>query len=340
MPKYTISRTEADVAKHWKGFTDYVALETATGGPDPHLKFLGHLIDEDDVDDRERLWRILCYVGCYNTAGAQVVWQRFPHAGGPPTIKFVSEHWTGIPLRKERRPVRSREKLTQYFTAAHGWVERYHDRVRSMSYDELWDALDDDLFGVGRYIGMRFLEALRLHYGAEGRMYDLRPRGGWGSKLTVTYLYPEFDEQLNRSPENSRNNATANAIGREIKDALEDDYGIALDWYTLETLLCNYRQALGKGKYPGAPHDSELEYAQKAVDYWNDGFDLAPMLRARAAMFPHRCLGELNGWHGQRKELYGTRDLYGFFWSDLVYSYHHTVDIANPVRWSDVGGGA
>lgn len=335
--RHTISKTAGDVQFHWAQFCEYIRCETGVGGPDPHLKFLGKLIDYDDVDYAERLWRIGCYAALYNTSGAQVLWTNWPWekvaAGHGPTLAQVRQYWKGLPMRKERRPVRSPEKLHAHLESMSAWLAKNEPIVRSASYEELWKLVDEDLYGVGRYIGMRFLEALRLHAGAEARMPDIRPRGGWGSRLTVSFFYPEHDAALNGN-DSKANLELANALGFEIQDRLEDE-GIVLDQYTVETLLCNYRQAITKGKYPGAPHDTDLEYLAKAKAFWGDRFDVAPTYRARAEMFPHRALGELSGWSGSRKELGETFGRYGYWWSDLKYDYLSTIDLERPERWPD-----
>ena len=67
--------------------------------------------------------------------------------------------------------------------------------------------------------------------------------------------------------------------------------------FQLQVLLCEYREALNSGYYPGASLDEELMYMAKA-----SSFDLNPILESRRALFSHEYLGEISGWSGIRKE--------------------------------------
>ncbi len=330
----TISRDASEADNYWTDFVEYAKLETGTGGPDPHMKFLGGMLA--DADPLEKLWRVGCYTAVYNTAGAQVLWEHFPwkkvalaDTGGVP-LAWIQQNWAGLPLRRERRPVRSAAKLHRHLDSLVLWLKLMEPVLYEYTYEELWAALDE-LYGVGRYMGMRFLEALRLHCGIPARMPDIRPRGGWGSRLTVSFFYPEYDAELNGN-DSMRNVSLANELGRHVKDRLGKD-GVDVDLYTTETLLCNYRQALTRGKYPGAPHDSELGYIAAAQRFWGAEYSPARAYEARAARFSPLVLGEQRGWAGPRPELGDTKAAHGYWWSDLVYDYTSTRDLAHPVRW-------
>lgn len=67
--------------------------------------------------------------------------------------------------------------------------------------------------------------------------------------------------------------------------------------------ICSFRNLFKGTRYGGFHHDRELEvlrkYEKDLPEYkylWNECYEI------RAAIFPHRFLGELNGWGGIRKE--------------------------------------
>jgi hypothetical protein len=74
-------------------------------------------------------------------------------------------------------------------------------------------------------------------------------------------------------------------------------------------------------------------YKEKAEPHWKYE---STFYDVRKAKFPHEALGELWGWYEVRKDLGAVLYDHGYMWSDLLYSYMDTEDLAHPVRWEDV----
>ncbi len=116
------------------------------------------------------------------------------------------------------------------------------------------------------------------------------------------------------------------------KKDLEAELSDTVDWYTMEVVLCEYKQAWDGGQYPGRAHDSELGHISKVEAQWPD----VPFrsLEIRSNMFPHLALGELNGWEGRRDGLGGCPSQHGYMWTDTLYEWTPEMDLSDPEKRS------
>ena len=70
--------------------------------------------------------------------------------------------------------------------------------------------------------------------------------------------------------------------------------------------LCSFRNLFKGARYAGYHHDRQLEQILHYKNIYSDDITkqiITDLLKIRSKLFPHRILGELNGWNGIRKQL-------------------------------------
>lgn len=328
MPKRVIKGTPEF---HRWAFPEFIRHELSVGGPDPHMKIVKWICDHSDWSPLEKAWFVGCYVGPYNVPAAEVIFYRFDD----PTDLYDIEEWlklwwSKLPVRRERRPVRAPHKMAKHLRSYCAWLNNgaLESLENARSFEESFSIVSQ-VYGNGRYATMKLYQALSMVVGVPKFPFvDIVPKGAWSPRLTLSWLYPEEAEALNGS-DAARNLEIANVKARTTKEWLRYEQGIYLDWFNLEVMLCDYKQAYDGKQYPGRAHDSELEHGIKV----SEGFS-TPSLKlwqAREELFPYETLGELSGWTSRRKELGEVMTKHKYVWSDLAYDYNKTTDLAFPV---------
>lgn len=338
------SQPPADLHKHppewhFDKFVEFTKFKQQIGEPSPHLAIVGHFIKDMD-DEWDQLWLLGLYAATYCLPSAQVIWEQYPFQevaeGDPGELRlWIENNWKGIVTRTERRCVRSPEKMAQCLNSYAAWVQDDYPKLPTKgkfsreNYDLVWESVSKIKY-FGRYINIRFVEGLRRYFDVPARLYDIRSIGGWSPKRALCYLYQKYTPKL----------LLDNAEGNELTDELAMDLLRRVqkrlpkvDEYVLAAMLCEYKAAFENYKqYPGWTIDQEPLLYDKVYDYWGQDTDRSALWKARKALFPKEVLGELNGWNGTRWELTETLRDYGYNWSDLVYDYSKTKDVAHPVR--------
>ena len=131
--------------------------------------------------------------------------------------------------------------------------------------------------GNGRYATIKTYEALQ-RVGVVGPPFpDIRPHGGWSPREMLAKLHPDVEAALNGG-----NTAVlcqlANDRAEISKNDLEAELSDTVDWYTMEVVLCEYKQAWDGGQYPGRAHDSELGHISKVkhiYGFWLISLDMS-----------------------------------------------------------------
>ncbi len=332
--KYDPSRTPEF---HWPAFADFCRYETLACGPDPHMALVGQLIK--DCDLAERVWRVGCYLAVFNAPTAELIWQSWDlksvtRDDGAALHSWLKEHWKGLHLRRERRPVKAPHKLIEHMLSYARWADDGFSRALVVKdYASLYDVVSEIRY-VGRYATIKLSETLRRYCDVGPAIDDMRPRGGKHPRIGLAYLFPQYEAQLlgNDSPANCY---LTNSLGVETQSILSEKYGVVLDHFHVEALLCDYKQSFHGRQYPGRSQDSELNHLAKVQAYWGEQFE-SEMLKARREIFPHWALGEIQGWDGVRDELTTILRDHGYTWSDSLYSYAATTDFREPVRKYEV----
>lgn len=299
-------------------FLDFARYEVLCGGPDPHLKLAVHLAQDTPCP----AWFIGLYTIPYNIPSAEVLFHHLPE---PTTISELQaeELWSSIVVRKERRVNGfGPKKLAETINAYHDWIL---DRSNQPFKD--FDEFRSSLKNYGRYFGMKLYEALRRAGEIDVPMFtDIQPKDGKLSRKGLTLIFPEHDYKAKDQFACLEANELANELVEMCNES--EMFAETIDWFTIEVLLCEYRQAVRGGQYPGRAHDSELDH-YRTVSAKNPEVQFR-MLEARRQLFPHWALGELQGWEG-RRPLGTVMNQYGYVWSDKIYSYLRTTDFSQPV---------
>ncbi len=335
--------------QHWRWFTEFAEYELATGGPDPHAKYVGILAQP--CDWKERVWRGGLYSAVYTAPTAEAIWRAWPYqrvaeSSQGALLEWLTTHWAGLPLRRERRAVRTPEKLARCLWSYHQWMEYqlvpYVENLHPdpyKAYESMWGFADKALYGFGRYALTKLLDFYEQYCDVPIRMGDIRPVGGWSPRLTLALLFPQahLDARSN-SPGNIADADLWALIGQE---RLRDE-GLELDWFRYEVMLCEYRQSVERERqYPGRSIDSELKYLQAVEHYWDayagsiDWSYRSDIWQVRQNIHPVECLGEYNGWDGPRDDLGGFLNASERTWSDQLWDYN--AYRAGPVKEKEGG---
>lgn len=331
---------------HIDAYAEYSRRFLAVGGPDPHVRIIAEAARR--APDVNALWLAGCYISVYTIGGAAALLHHLPTVDAvlsdtDAVERLVGEHRRGFPMRRERRAVWNPRKLSESLVSYAHWADANRRRLRSMTYDELWESARESLRYFGRYATMKLLGTLRWMDLVSADQYDIRPHGAWSPRATLALMLPDHEELLKRDTSSRRDVLSqVNGLALLVKLQTEQRLNRELPWFQYETLLCNYRQALGpKGKPVGGSHDNELKYWRRAQGYWHGTnlTDTLPFFAIRDDVFPRRCLQEhadcRDRWDGPRKDLQGVYDRYGYWWSDLEYDYCATANLEEPVSWDN-----
>lgn len=328
--------------EHRHFFGEFIRWETAVGGPDPHLATLGGMAQDESWE--ERVWRCGLYASGYNVPTAEVIWQHWPfermrdEAERAGLHAWIAQHWPdGFGLRRERRAVRNVPKFTRCLDSIFDWTASIVDetpdwwtQVGPEAYEAAWKSTGT-IYGLGRYVQLKLVEALHRYADGAFAQTDIRARGGTSPREGLALLYPQHRGWLLGEREDADNVRRTEDLAKTVAHAVETRYfqqNVRVDYFTLQVVLCEYKKTWQGKQYPGRTHDTELRYWRAMQRYW--GHD-SKMLDARAKVFNPASLGEVQGWWGAREALEETLPLYRYTWSDLVHDYSATRDVSQPV---------
>lgn len=286
-------------------------------------------------DPLEKLWFAGCYALTYNWPTAERIFLEWRPAdfNTADFLMWTEDNWAGIFLRKERKAV-----LRKPFFAES--ASSYLEFARWLLQQDSWpvgylDALEmftSKCRYMGRYIGIRWMEVMRRAFDTGWEMPDVRSDGGEHPRKALALMYPEDADALLGGNSKQEIRIADLAADRCLLD-LRVEFGLTLGYYDLQSLLCEYKQSvLGKKQYPGKSIDTEMDYFRKVYGYWGEEkADESTFYQVRAECFPDFSRGEQSGWAGVRKELGAALVNHGLTWSDAVYDYAATTDLASPV---------
>jgi|SRR5580700_1218087 hypothetical protein len=316
-------------------FTDFCRKQAALNNISPHLIMVGESCRQLSLSEEETVWRGGLYAATYNYPAAEVLWQNW---AAPSVVlrskslqSWLKENWLGVPLRRERKCVRTPAKLARCLQSFAAWMRG--DGLKRLygngvGYDDAWEIFQE-VYGMGRYITIRFLEFLHRYADLRPVMYNSMPREGQHSRKGLALLYPEYKTVLLGSNSWGDCKESDKLACRELARLREA--GVYYSHYQLATMLCEFKQALlGGHLYPGKAIDSEMKYQRKVLDYW--GKRRKSQFMHVRTVFPKETRGEVQGWTEERKPLLTVLRDYGYNWSDQDYDYAKTRDFSNPVR--------
>jgi hypothetical protein len=308
-----------------------VREEKALGGPDPHLATLGPMLRHCGLE--ERVWRCLLYASGYNIPLAEAIWHRWPYElalrNRDELVTWVGANWPRFTLRRERRAVRTPEKFSRMLLSMLDWTLQRDtlDMVRWGTDFELAWRSTSQIYGLGRYVQQKLIEALVRHAKAEFAQDDIRPKDGHSPREGLALLFPYSEATLTRGGNSPEILAVVEDVADRVKLYL-DNSKTPVSYFELQVILCEYKKSWQGKQYPGRTHDTELRYWRDARQKWGD-FGEA-MLEARAEVFPKEILGEENGWWRQREELEQALPIFRYTWSDLRFDYWAST-VENPM---------
>ena len=236
-------------------------------------------------------------------------------------LAWTIEHWNALPIGSTRRTNRmGPHKLITTLSGYARWLESGGpSRINSSSFDGAFKQLLGSIPNHGRYTSIKLYEILRRIGADLPAMDDIRPKGGRTPRRALNMIYGHdhhHDTPLLL--------AEANALADELRGV------VPTTWFNVEMLLCNFSKAVKGSYYPGLGLDHELANVNRVrAIFCPDAGSL--ILEQRARLFPRACLGELSGWSGRRDELEKCLSIHGYFWSDLLYDYGATTDLARPI---------
>lgn len=319
---------------HMQFLADFTRYERAVGGPDPHMRIVCEGLIDPAWSPEERAWMVGCYLGPYNVPSGEVIKHYWPTASAALNNAagfrdWISKEWRKLSLRRERRAIRTPIKFADHMLDYASWcMERAAAVTAETDAERVWKELIG-IKGNGRYATIKTYEALHRCNVVTPPFPDIRPHGGWSPREMLARLHPDVADALNGGNTAALCNL-ANERAEVSKRDLERTLAETVDWYTMEVVLCEYKQAWDGGQYPGRAHDSELGHVSKVTPHWPE-VDFRT-LAVRKDLFPHFALGELNGWDGRREGLGGCPSEYGYMWTDTLYVYSPEINLANPSR--------
>jgi hypothetical protein len=322
---------------HLLRMAEFVKGAELAGKTDPHLTMAVASMDAIS-DPLEKLWFAGCYALTYNWPTAERIFLEWRPAdfNQADFLMWSDENWNGILLRKERKAVFRKpffaESAASYLAFARWMVNQ---DSWPTGYDEATEMFTSRCRYMGRYIAARWVEIMRRAFDTGWVMDGPRSSGAQHPRKALALMYPKYSIALlgKDTPEEVR--ISDRVFDQCILD-LRLEYGLEVDYYTLHSLLCEYKQAvIGRKQYPGKSLDSEVGYFDKVYEYWGpDKKQESTFYPIRTERFPHQSLCEYNGWTGVREPLMGMLRDHDITWSDGVYNYDATTDFANPVIWN------
>jgi hypothetical protein len=285
---------------NWQLFSDFVRAELSAGGPDPQIALIVDLAEGNT--DQEKVWLAGCYCAVHCIPSAYLTWrhwrpdQAYFNSDGMKT--WLEVNWKALPVRPEMKSHRMLEKRTRCLKDFAQFALEWSPSRAAMSYDELWKLSQNNVKYYGRYMAIKYLEFLRRLVAPHLEMPDMRAKGAWSPRKALQLLFPE----ANHNPyDNSyRSVKDADWMVDQVVTRFSEE-GITVNKFQLQVLLCEFKEALAGGFYPGGTHDEELDYMAISAK----GFDpylFGPIYHSRRRLFSEELLGEVGGWNGIRKE--------------------------------------
>ena len=311
----------------------FAERDDITGGPDTHMSMAAHRASDDD--QAAALWTLGTYVSVYTVAGGYQIEKAWPlqavSYGTQEALEdWLRGHWQGIPIRRERRAVRTPKKLSRMLTDYAEWIKLsasdllHIDVTPKQRYVMIWESLTAQVWGLGRYSLLKLCESMIRADIVKMEMPDIRPIGGDSPRTMLHALFPDAPITGNGTDSIRRVNYWVQAL----RNRARKDFGFEFSMYTAEVYLCEFLQCMKRNQYPGRALDSEMTHAMAAEAYWGPWPAFWEM---RKELFPHWALGELNGWQGRRKELGDCLLVSRYMWSDARYDYKAMTDVSEPV---------
>lgn len=305
-------------------FLEFARLKLAADGSDAYI--MGAVVLALESDDPH--W----YAGCFTTPYAPPTqevlvrhWTRHDLLEREDLVlEWTIDHWSSLPISGARRTNRmGPHKLVRTLAGWARWLDSGGiQKLDSHNFDTAFKQLTAGAPNHGRYTGLKLYETLRRIGADIPTVGDIRPRGGRVPRRSLREIFGH-----DHRSDDAATAAEANALADRLRNE------IPTSWFNAEMLLCNFRKAMAGGFYPGYATDKELERAHQVAIAFGDDM-ISSTLRVRRLLYPPTYLGEVGGWSGTRMELGRALPDHGYFWSDGLFDYAKTTDLARPAERS------
>jgi len=287
------------VNDYWPLFEKFCRAEMATGGPDPQIATILKITEEDDM--MSRVWMAGCYGSHHCVSSAAAVykaWNPYQVIAQPGVFRiWLKKHWDYLPVRPEMRSHRMLEKRHKCLTDFAVFSQNYKEWYSMTNFEHLWNHSINSVKYFGRYMAIKFMEIGHRGGWFIPEMPDMRARGAWSPKRALGLLYPDVPSLSNREDSTEIGYRIMENHATKAIDKLAEA-GIKVNYFSLQVMLCEFREALDGTYYPGASLDEELAF----IRLTEERFDMQAVKIARRKLFKPEHLGEVSGWPGLRKE--------------------------------------
>lgn len=266
-------------------FADFVQLANLCckcGDYDPFHLLLREV--EKDLSREDALWFSCLFIAHYNPGSA--------YAAFYSTDYLKWKEWE-FPIETARRALYGGRIYTHLDdlcrkAKAAGGLEAFYTRGFTDDPYTNWNILRSNIgsvYGCGRWAEYTFGEVLQKVHGFNVMPTDMGNNGSSGPRNGLILLM------------GAGNDEAGTTLYNFVKPQMEAEF---FDYAVLESMACDFN-SLNKGRYyPGRDIDRQQYRIQRAEE--RIGKTLFDLWEARARVFPHQYLGELNLWSGIDKE--------------------------------------
>ncbi len=288
---------------YWPLFEKFCRAEMETGGPDPQIPTILRIVrNSSRSGDVDCIWIGGCYGAHHCVSSAFAVWENWTAIEVVKNqnnfLEWLENYWDYLPVRPEMRSHRMLEKRHKCLVDfAHYALSQSWKYISD--FDILWKDCIDNVKYFGRYMAIKFIEIGHQGNIFKPKMPDMRAQGAWSPRRTLGLLYPDI---FSLSDRNDTSEAGYLMMETCAADALQylSRLGINVNYFKLQVMLCEFREALEGTYYPGASLDEELGLISKT----SKRFDVEEIFKVRKELFLHKYLGEIGGWSDIRPEKY------------------------------------
>lgn len=274
---------------------------------DPAVWATNYLNKRYEHNDEERIWFCWLYGNTYQLPTAWVLKNEFPDFELATVDRM--EQWNTRNYKRLRYQTDtkwSKGHLPVMFASYQKFVgkqtqrslfESFYGDNEEQTFDNLWKAVNTNLYKFGRYSSWFYLQHLKHTAGVKINPTSLMLGDYSGSRshrnglLYALGMEDKVDQRLTIS-EYADLESQANEIIKEMKNRFPH-LSSQIDFFTMETCLCSFKKIFrtSHGRYLGYYLDRQSEEIQLAeTDGWY-GIDWNVMWQARDETLDQRLIG-------------------------------------------------
>lgn len=273
-------------------FCTFAELQIESTDIDPVYPVLKAYYDMEGHDLSTRVWKTFLYEACYNLASAHTLWELLPEPPRNMILPLIPSVKTGI----ERRGFRGDSNLltvhiksflnhvynvSPWYTSLASWITDIANKG--------WTAVRNDFEDIqynGSWASYKWADLVKhvLDFPIEATDIGVGGKGENAGPIPGMVRLTGLDWKVCAED--------VEAQKELLKISRESGVPFAgLD--QMETSLCDFN-SLCKGSYY-VGHDIDLMMENLPEN--------SPLWEARKIAIPHEYLGELNGWHGVKRDM-------------------------------------